>query len=123
MENRKWEREKRKGKTGHAFEQNATSELGALSHAEMTAKIGAAIGKALRFEPIIEDEVRREMIDGGEPDEIVAAHLSICRAIREGRLAGVMDTVERVLGRKPITFEQWVQENIPAFVDRVRAAV
>jgi hypothetical protein len=27
----------------------------------------------------------------------------------------VTDTVEHVLGRKPISFEQWVQENMTAF--------
>jgi len=41
--------------------------------------------------------------------------LSIYRAIREGRLAAVTDTVERVLGRKAIPFHQWVQENAAAF--------
>ena len=55
------------------------------------------------------------MIDHGESAEMVAAHLSIYRAIREGRLAAVTHTVEAVLGRKPITFDQWVQENAPAF--------
>jgi hypothetical protein len=34
---------------------------------------------------------------------------------REGRLEEVTDTAERVLGRKPITFDQWVLENIEAF--------
>jgi hypothetical protein len=43
------------------------------------------------------------------------------RAIRNGRLATVTDTVKRVLGRKPITFDQWVQENIAVFADPVYA--
>ena len=51
----------------------------------------------------------------------MAAHLSIYRAIREGRLATVTDTVQRVLARKPITFDQWVQENAAAFADGVPA--
>jgi uncharacterized protein YbjT (DUF2867 family) len=87
----------------------------ALSYAEMTAKIGAAIGKALRFEPISDEQERRQMMADGDPKEVVAAHLSIYRAIREGRLAAVTDTVERILGRKPIRFDQWVQENAAAF--------
>jgi uncharacterized protein YbjT (DUF2867 family) len=93
----------------------------ALSYAEMTAKIGAAIGKPVKFQPISEEQVRHEMIENGDSAEIVAAHLSIYRAIREGRLATVTDTLERVLGRKPITFDQWVQENAAAFADPVLA--
>jgi hypothetical protein len=41
--------------------------------------------------------------------------LSIFRAIRRGSLAGVTDTVARVLGRAPITFDQWVEQNVAAF--------
>ena len=43
------------------------------------------------------------------------ARLSIFWAIREGRLVAVTDRVERVLGRKPITFDQWARENATAF--------
>jgi hypothetical protein len=51
----------------------------------------------------------------GDSPELVTAHLSIYRAIREGRLATVTDTVERVLERKPITFDEWVRENATSF--------
>jgi hypothetical protein len=51
------------------------------------------------------------MSSDNEPPEIVAAHLSIYRAIREGHLVAVTDTVEHVLGRKAITFDRWVHEN------------
>jgi uncharacterized protein YbjT (DUF2867 family) len=93
----------------------------ALSYAEMAGKIGSAIGKSLTFVSISDEQVRRHMIDSDDFAEIVAAHLSIYRAIREGRLAVVTDTVERVLGRKAITFARWVQENAAAFVDSASA--
>jgi hypothetical protein len=47
--------------------------------------------------------------------EETEAHVSLWRAIREGRLATVTATVERVLGRKPIPFDQWLIENVVAF--------
>jgi uncharacterized protein YbjT (DUF2867 family) len=87
----------------------------ALSYAEMAAKIGAAIGRSLTFEPISDELVRRHMIDSGDPAETVEAHVSIYRAIREGRLAAITDTVERVLSRKAIAFDQWVRENVTVF--------
>jgi uncharacterized protein YbjT (DUF2867 family) len=87
----------------------------ALSYAEMTAKISATIGRPLRFQPISDEEERRHMIEGGDSEEIVAAHISIYRAIREGRLAIVTGDVERVTGRKPIAFNRWVRENTAAF--------
>ncbi len=87
----------------------------ALSYAEMAAKIGAAISKRLGFEAISEEKVRQQMTECGDTEEMIAAHLSIYRAIRDGRLATVTDNVERVLGRKPIGFDRWAQEHAEAF--------
>ena len=88
----------------------------ALSFAQMTAKITAAIGRPLRFEATSEDEARRQQVAWGAPSPLVEARLSIFRAIREGRLAEVTTKVERVLGRKPITFDHWARENATAFL-------
>jgi uncharacterized protein YbjT (DUF2867 family) len=87
----------------------------ALSYAEMAAKIGAAIGKPVRFEAISEEQVRQRMTESGDSKEMIVAHLSIYRATREGRLATVTDNVERVLGRRPIGFDRWAQDHAEAF--------
>jgi uncharacterized protein YbjT (DUF2867 family) len=87
----------------------------ALSYAEMASKIGAVIGKPVQFQPISDEEARRQQVAWGAPTELVEARLSIFCAIRAGRLATVTDTVERVLRRKPITFDQWASENAEAF--------
>jgi hypothetical protein len=47
--------------------------------------------------------------------EETEAHVSLWRAIREGRLATVTNNVERILGRKPMVFDQWLIENAHAF--------
>jgi hypothetical protein len=64
---------------------------------------------------ISDDEARQEQVAGGAPPAIVDAHLSIFRAIREGRLAGITPTVERVTGHKPVAFDEWTRENLAAF--------
>jgi uncharacterized protein YbjT (DUF2867 family) len=87
----------------------------ALSYGEMTAKIAAGSGRAIRFEEISEEEERKIMGGWGETEEMVEAHISIYRAIRDGRLATVTNTVDRVLGRKAISFDQWVKENAATF--------
>ncbi|MEZ4233553.1 MAG: NAD(P)H-binding protein [Polyangiaceae bacterium] len=82
----------------------------ALSYGEMANHIGAAIGKAIRFEEISDEEARPDF-DGAYADALV----DIWRAIRQGRLATVTDGVQQVLGRKPASFDQWVVENEAAF--------
>jgi (4-alkanoyl-5-oxo-2,5-dihydrofuran-3-yl)methyl phosphate reductase len=87
----------------------------ALNFPEVTAKIGAAIGKRLAFQPLSDEEARQRysLVSGSE--EETEAHVSLWRAIREGRLGAVTATVERVLGRKPIPLDQWLTENAAAF--------
>jgi uncharacterized protein YbjT (DUF2867 family) len=82
----------------------------ALTYGEMASQIGAAIGKAIRFEEISDEEARPDF-DGAFADALV----DIWRAVREGRLATVTDGVQRVLGRKPVTFDRWAEENGGAF--------
>lgn len=87
----------------------------ALSYAEMAEKIGRAIGRSLRFQAISIDEARAQQMAWAAPLALAEARLSIFRAIREGRLAVVTDTVERVLGRAATGFDQWARENVAAF--------
>jgi uncharacterized protein YbjT (DUF2867 family) len=87
----------------------------ALSFAEVTAKLGAAIGRRLTYQAIPDEEARRRYAASGASSAETEAHVSLWRAIREGRLAYVTDNVERILGRKPIVMDQWVTENVAAF--------
>lgn len=87
----------------------------ALSYARMVAIIGEALGRALTFSTISEEEDRARWASWGETQESVDYHMSIFRAIRDGRLAEVTDTVPRVLGRPARSFDEWVRENIMAF--------
>lgn len=87
----------------------------ALSYGEMAMEIGAAINKAVRFESISDAQARKLALGWADSREYAEALVDIWRAIREDRLATVTDEVERILGRKPIPFEQWAKENAAAF--------
>lgn len=87
----------------------------ALSFGEATGKIAAAIGKRLRFEPISDEEARQRYAARSASPAETEAHVALWRAMREGRLAAVTNTVEQVLGRKPLTLDQWAIENAAAF--------
>ncbi|HEX3436448.1 MAG TPA: NAD(P)H-binding protein [Pseudacidobacterium sp.] len=87
----------------------------ALTFSEVTARIGAMIGKHLTFQPISDEEARQRYSRVSGSAEETEAHVSLWRAIREGRLGAVTDTVERILGGKPIALDQWLIENASAF--------
>lgn len=86
-----------------------------LTFAEATATIAEAIGERLAFQVIPDDEARqRYSTISGSPEE-TEAHVTLWRAIREGRLANVTHDVELILGRKPIPLRQWARENANFF--------
>jgi uncharacterized protein YbjT (DUF2867 family) len=87
----------------------------ALTFAEATAKIASAIGKKLTFQPISDDEARQRYSAVSGSVAETDAHVSLWRAIREGRLATVTDNVQYILGRKPLSLDQWTIENAAAF--------
>jgi uncharacterized protein YbjT (DUF2867 family) len=87
----------------------------ALSFAEVAARIGDAIGKQITFQPISDEEARQRYSPFSESAAETEAHVSLWRAIREGRLGSITDNVERILGRKPIGIDQWAVENAAAF--------
>jgi len=86
-----------------------------LSFAEITEKIGSAIGRQLKYQPVSDEEAGRRFSATGASPEEVAAHVELWRAIREGRVGATTNEVERILGRKPIALDQWLVENAPVF--------
>ncbi|MFT3711374.1 MAG: NAD(P)H-binding protein [Archangium sp.] len=87
----------------------------ALSYGEMAETIGRAIGKSVRFESISDAQARKMASAWAESPEYAEALVDIWRAIREGKLTTTTGEVERVLGRKPLSFAHWVSENISEF--------
>ncbi|NTX17828.1 NAD(P)H-binding protein [Myxococcus sp. CA056] len=83
----------------------------ALSYGEMATRIGATLGKTVRFEPISDEEAQADVGRG----PYAAALVDIWRAVREGRMALVNEGVERVLGRRPLSFDRWVAQHAEAF--------
>jgi (4-alkanoyl-5-oxo-2,5-dihydrofuran-3-yl)methyl phosphate reductase len=87
----------------------------ALSFVEITEKIGGAIGRQLKYQPISDEEAGRRFSATGASPEEIAAHVELWRAIREGRFGATTNEVERILGRKPVALDQWLVENAAAF--------
>jgi uncharacterized protein YbjT (DUF2867 family) len=87
-----------------------------LTFGEATATIAEAIRERLKYQAISDEEARERYSKiSGSPEE-TEAHVTLWRAIREGRLASVTHDVERILGRKPITLAQWAVENAHSFL-------
>jgi uncharacterized protein YbjT (DUF2867 family) len=81
--------------------------------ADRVRVLGEVLGRELRFEGQSDVEAREEMV-ASMPAEDVNAFFSF---FADGKLdeSEVRDTVERVTGRRPRSFEQWARVHADAF--------
>jgi uncharacterized protein YbjT (DUF2867 family) len=87
----------------------------AVSAADELAKIGAAIGRPLRFVDVPEDAVREAMLKAGSPEIMVDALLEAMALVKTGYGSEITETVEQILGRKARTFDEWLKDHVKAF--------
>jgi len=85
-----------------------------LSQREMVDRIGNVVGRRLEFEEIPAGVARQGMLASGLKEAFVEAYLA---RMERGHsyLAEVSPTLSSVLGRRPMTFAEWVAANAVSF--------
>jgi uncharacterized protein YbjT (DUF2867 family) len=107
------------GYAGKIYELNGPE---AVTYSQVAEKISRTIGSAVRFVDISEDAQRKSMLDLGMPEWQVTALLDLQCYYSVGRKGGeVTGVTAQLLGRPPITLDQFLQENKDSF--RSHAAV
>ncbi|MFD5826944.1 SDR family NAD(P)-dependent oxidoreductase [Lentzea sp. NPDC060358] len=93
---------------GHAGQTYELSGPEALSFTEMLARITAVTGKPVRYTDVGPDEFAASLRGLGYPDEIADLVTMLLVRIRTGEEAHLSDGVQRVLGREPRTFADYL---------------
>jgi uncharacterized protein YbjT (DUF2867 family) len=98
---------------GHAGRSYRLSGPESLLPADRVRVLAEVLGRELRFEGLSDAEARAEM-SGSMPAEYVDAFFSF---FADGTLdeSAVLETVQRVTGRKPRSFEHWAVAHAEAF--------
>ncbi len=86
-----------------------------LDHDEVAARIGAAIGRPVRFVDIPPQSFADGLRAYGTSEQGVAIMSSLYDAVRAGYTAGLSPDVERVLGRPATSVGDWAQEHAAAW--------
>ena len=100
------------GHSGQIYELTG-SEL--LTIGDMAQIIGRALGKPIRYTNVPLFAARLQMRMSGMDKVLVNALMEVAEELRSNKAAYRTDTVERVTGRPPRTFEVWCREHIAAF--------
>jgi len=87
-----------------------------LSFGEMTAILSRVLGKPIRYVEQSDEDYARDLLNAHLPQYVVDGLVSTFACVRKGDFAHVTDTVERVTGHRPRTFEFWCKEHKAEFV-------
>jgi uncharacterized protein YbjT (DUF2867 family) len=86
-----------------------------LSLPEQVSILAQAVGKPIRSVDVTTEAAAQGMVRAGFPAPVAAAVAKSFEAIRDGRMATVKDTVRKITGRAPRTFQSWAKEHAPRF--------
>ncbi|RLK53983.1 NAD(P)H-binding protein [Actinokineospora cianjurensis] len=99
---------------GHGGARYTLTGPESLTQAEQVSRIGACLGRPVRYEEVPREAAGRLMIQNGVPADVVAMTLRF-QAELVGVRARVSSTVEDITGHPPRTFDQWVADHLADF--------
>jgi uncharacterized protein YbjT (DUF2867 family) len=87
----------------------------ALTNTQIADKLSRVTGRTVKFVKIPPEAARQGMLDMGMPEYYVDAVLDLQRFYDTGITQKVFPDVERVIGRKPHTFDDFARDHAQAF--------
>jgi hypothetical protein len=82
----------------------------------MVQVISRVLGKPIQYVDIPPIAAKLFMLKTGMDRTLVNALMEMLRSLRKNEGAVITDTVQRVTGQAPRTFEAWCREHIQAFL-------
>ena len=96
---------------GHENKEYDVTGPQALTNFQIAEILSSVTGRDIRYNPVDPGLYRRGLEQSGMPAWSIEMNMSLQDHIRDGKSARVTDTVKRITGRDPITFEQFAREN------------
>lgn len=86
-----------------------------LSYHDVAATLSRVLGKPVRYVPVSPEAAKEAMLKAGMAEWNAAAVTDLYRVFATGAYARTTDTVARLLGRPPRSFEQFARDHADAF--------
>lgn len=86
-----------------------------MNGAEYAAVLSDVLGKPIKFVDVPSQMAKEQMLSTGMPVEYADAVINLMDSMRAGHSDFVTDTFQQLMGRKPVSFAEWVRQNKAAF--------
>ena len=87
----------------------------AISYGQAAEILSHEAGRRISYVDIPEEDARKGMKESGMDDWLIDAIMEFYSIIKSGRASQTTNVFEEVMGRKPITFSQFVRDYAQAF--------
>ena len=88
----------------------------ALDHTQVAKIIGDKIGKTITYHALAEETMLQGARDQGMPEGAVQYMAVLYAVVRAGYMAAITDDVEKVTGRMPVDFKDFVNNNAESWL-------
>jgi uncharacterized protein YbjT (DUF2867 family) len=106
----------------HAGKTYELNGLEAISNRELAARISKVTGRTVNFVDIPESAQRDAMLGLGMPDWQVTALLELQQYYKQGGGARTDGLLQALIGRAPVTLDQYLAANVREFKDQAASA-
>jgi uncharacterized protein YbjT (DUF2867 family) len=100
---------------GHAGKAYTLTGPQAITNAQIAQILSDDVGREIKFVDMPDDQYQQALLGAGLPEWSANALVDLQRLYREGTASEVTGDVEQLLGRKPISFEQFSRDHKTAF--------
>ena len=107
---------------GHEGKAYTLTGREALSNVRCAEILSEEIGREIRYVDLSVDEFKQGLLSAGVPEWSTNALIDLQRFYAWGGASAVTRDVEQLLGRRPISFEQFSRDYVNAFRSEQRAA-
>jgi uncharacterized protein YbjT (DUF2867 family) len=108
--------------SGHEGKSYALTGVEALTNDQVAEKISRVVRQKISYVDLPPAEFKKAIMSTGIPEWSADALLDLQRFYREGKASTVTDDVERLTGRKAISFDQFASDYAFAFQHEAKAA-
>jgi uncharacterized protein YbjT (DUF2867 family) len=108
--------------SGHEGKSYALTGSEAVTNGQVAEILSRVAGGKISYVDVSPAEFKKALLSGGMLEWSADALLDLQRFYREGKASLLTDDVERLTGRKPITFDQFARDYAFAFQTEAKAA-
>ena len=87
----------------------------ALTMAEVAEKLSTVTGKTIRYVNVAPEDAKRAQLGAGMPPYMADALAELFAERRKGKEAQISPVVQMILGRRPISFDEFAMRNAAVF--------